>query len=170
MEMGNSASAEALLMEIEKGSTLGAVLGNGVMRTAKASNVTRIPAYKGQAFPGHDPRSVKGTGVTYLASPMGADHTAGLTYRIPRQKEKQGQNSLRAQVQAATCDTLGYCLNAVPGGQASIYDFFADLMNARYGTGLTPDDMVEIGKETLKDQLKYNDRIRPRHAIHGACR
>jgi aldehyde:ferredoxin oxidoreductase len=157
MEMGNLASAEALLMEIEKGSSLGDVLGNGVISTAKALNVTRIPAYKGQAFPGHDPRSVKGTGVTYLTSPMGADHTAGLTYRIPRQKEKQGPNSLRAQVQAATCDTLGYCLNSVPGGQASIYEFFADLMNARYGTELMPDDIVEIGKETLKDQLKFNE-------------
>ncbi len=157
MEMGNPASAEKLLMEIEQGTAFGDVLGNGVVSTATALHVERIPAYKGQAFPGHDPRSVKGTGVTYMTSPMGADHTAGLTYRAPRQKDKQAQNSLRSQVQAATCDTLGYCLNTVPGGQASMYDFFADLLNARYGMELTRDDMVEIGKQTLKDQNKFNE-------------
>ena len=158
MEMGNPESAEKLLMEIEQGTALGEALGNGVVSTAKALNVQRVPAFKGQAFPGHDPRSVKGTGVTYVTSPMGADHTAGLTYRVPQQKEKQAQNSLRSQVQAATCDTLGYCLNAVPGGQESIYDFFADLMNARYGMELTPDDIVEIGKQTLKDQNQFNEQ------------
>jgi aldehyde:ferredoxin oxidoreductase len=157
MEMGDSAAAAELLMEIEEGSAFGRALGNGVVSTAKALNVRRVPAYKGQAFPGHDPRSVKGTGVTYLTSPMGADHTAGLTYRIPRQKEKQAQNSLRSQVQAATCDTFGYCLNSVPGGQTSIYDFFADLMNARYGMELTRDDIVEIGKQTLRDQIRFNE-------------
>ena len=157
MKMGDLASAEKLLMEIEQGTAFGEALGNGVVSTAKTLNVRRVPAYKGQAFPGHDPRSVKGTGVTYATSPMGADHTAGLTYRAPRQREKQVQNSLRSQVQAATCDTFGYCLNSVPGGQESIYDFFADLMNARYGMGLTPDDIVEIGKQTLKDQIKFNE-------------
>ena len=64
---------------------------------------------------------------------MGADHTAGLTYRMPWNKGKQAENSLQAQIRAATCDAYGYCLNSLPGGRASIYQFFADLMNARYG-------------------------------------
>lgn len=157
MKMGDWESAAELLMQIEKGTELGAALGNGVVSTAKALGLKRVPAFKGQAIPGHDPRSVKGTGVTYVTSPMGADHTAGLSYRLPRSKEKQVENSLRFQVQAATCDTFGYCLNAIPGGQASIYDFFADLMNARYGMSLTSKDIVEIGKQTLKDQLRFNE-------------
>lgn len=156
MKMGNLDSAVVLLDEIEKGSELGQALANGVVATAQALGVKRIPAYKGQALPGHDPRSVKGTGVTYVTSPMGADHTAGLTYRKPRQKEKQALNSLRSQVQAAVCDTFGYCLNAVPGGQTSIYAFFADLVNARYRLELTPDDVVEIGKQALRDMLAFN--------------
>jgi aldehyde:ferredoxin oxidoreductase len=156
MKMGDLDSAVALLDEIEIGTDLGQALGNGVVATAKALNVKRIPAFKGQALPGHDPRSVKGTGVTYVTSPMGADHTAGLTYRIPQQKEKQAANSLRSQVQAAVCDTFGYCLNAVPGGQSSIYSFLAELTNARFGLTLNVDDVVDIGKQTLRDQLEFN--------------
>jgi alcohol dehydrogenase class IV len=158
MSFGDWESAARLLEEIEKETPLGLALGNGVVATAKYLNVSRIPAYKGQAIPGHDPRSVKGTGVTYFTSPMGADHTAGLTYRIPRSRDKQAENSLRSQIQAATCDAFGYCLNSVPGGRASIYQFFADLMNARYGLRLTPEDIMEIGKQTLRDQLAFNEK------------
>ena len=156
MSFGDWESAARLLEEIEKETPLGLALGNGVVATAKYLNVSRIPAFKGQAIPGHDPRSVKGTGVTYFTSPMGADHTAGLTYRIPKNKDKQAENSLRSQIQAATCDAFGYCLNSVPGGRASIYPFFAGLVNARYGLQLTPKDIMQIGKQTLKDQLAFN--------------
>ena len=158
MLFGDWESAARLLGEIEEGTELGVALGNGVVATAKYLNVSRVPAYRGQAIPGHDPRSVKGTGVTYFTSPMGADHTAGLTYRIPRNKDKQAENSLRSQIQAATCDAFGYCLNSVPGGRASVYQFFAYLMNARYGLQLTPADIMEIGKQTLRDQIAFNEK------------
>jgi aldehyde:ferredoxin oxidoreductase len=158
MTMGDWQSAARLLEEIEKKTPLGRALGNGVVETAAFLNIKRVPAFKGQALPAHDPRSVKGTGVTYFTSPMGADHTAGLTYRMPRNKSKQGENSLQAQIKAATCDAYGYCLNSVPGGRASIYQFFADLMNARYGINMTPQDVMETGKQTLRDQLAYNEK------------
>lgn len=158
MSFGDWKSAARLLEEIENETPLGLALGNGVVATAQYLNISRVPAYKGQAIPGHDPRSVKGTGVTYFTSPMGADHTAGLTYRIPRNKDKQAENSLKSQIQAATCDAFGYCLNSVPGGRASIYQFFADLMNARYGLRLTPEDIMEIGKHTLRDQIAFNEK------------
>jgi len=157
MTFGDEESAARLLEEIEKETPLGLALGNGVVATAQYLNISRVPAYKGQAIPAHDPRSVKGTGVTYFTSPMGADHTAGLTYRIPKNKDKQAENSLKSQIQAATCDAFGYCLNSVPG-RGSIYQFFADLMNARYGLRLTPQDIMEIGKQTLRDQLAFNEK------------
>jgi len=157
MKMGDVESAIKLLMEIEQGTEFGSILANGIVNTAKALNISRVPAFKGQAIPAHDPRAVKGVGVTYATSPMGADHTAGLTYRIPLQKNGQIANSLRFQVQAATCDTLEYCINSIPGGQASLYRFLAELLNARYGLSLTDDDVVEIGKQTLKDELKFNE-------------
>jgi aldehyde:ferredoxin oxidoreductase len=157
MKMGDAESALQLLMEIEQGTEFGNTLANGVVDTAKALNIDRVPAYKGQAIPAHDPRAVKGIGVTYATSPMGADHTAGLTYRIPLQKSGQITNSMRFQVQAATCDTMEYCINAIPGGETSLYAFFAELLNARYGVKLTDDDVFEIGKQTLKDELKFNE-------------
>jgi len=157
MEMGSEEGATKLFQEIEQGTEFGNILANGVVSTAKALGVSRVPAFKGQAIPAHDGRAAKGIGVTYATSPMGADHTAGLTYRIATQKTGQIANSMRFQVQAATWDTLGYCLNAVPGGQASTYKFLADLLNARYGLNLTDEDMQEIGKQTLKDELKFNE-------------
>lgn len=157
MKMGDAESAIKLLAEVEQETELGRAIANGVVSTAKVLNVSRVPAYKGQAIPGHDPRAVKGTGMTYATSPMGADHTAGLTYRNPLQNTAQDRNSLRFQIQAAVCDTFGYCINAIPGGPASLYGFLADLVNARYGLCITEDDIVEIGKQTLADQLKFNE-------------
>lgn len=157
MAWGDGESAEKLLAEIEKGTPLGQALGNGVVAAARYFNLSRVPAYKGQAIPAHDPRSVKGTGVTYFTSPMGADHTAGLTYRIPQNRLKQVENSLRSQIQAAVCDSFGYCLNAVPGRE-SVNRFIADLMNARYGCRMNPADVMETGKQTLRDQLAFNEK------------
>ncbi len=154
---GDPAGAIRLLAEIEKGTPLGVALANGVVATADYLNIDRVPAYKGQAIPAHDPRSVKGTGMTYFTSPMGADHTAGLTYRIAKDKHGQAENSLRSQIRAATCDAFGYCLNSVPGSRP-VYPFLADLMNARFGLDLTPEDIMEVGKQTLRDQLAFNEK------------
>jgi len=156
MHIGDADGAIHLLEEIEEGTGFGTVLGNGVVSTAQALNVTRVPAFKGQGIPAHDGRAAKGIGMTYATSPMGADHNAGLTYKRPGQRTGQVENSLSAQIKAATCDTIGYCLNSVPGGQVSVYEFFADLLNARYGLNLTMDDVVEIGKQTLKDEHRFN--------------
>ncbi len=156
MKIGDADSVMKLLGEIEKGTELGRILGDGVVATAEAFNITRIPAFKGQALPAHDPRAVKAMGVTYATSPMGADHTAGLTYKNPLSKDGQVLTSLRFQLRAAVCDTFGYCLNSVPGRQASIYDFVADLLNARFGVTVSPDDVLEIAKQDLRDELKFN--------------
>jgi len=158
MDWGDSRRAMELLQEIEKGTPLGEAIGNGVVSTAQFLGIERVPAYKGQALPAHDPRAVKGTGLTYFTSPMGADHTAGLTYRIPKSKERQIENSLGAQIRAATCDAMGYCLNALPGGRESIYQYFAELLNARFDLDLKPEEVMEIGKETLKDQISFNEK------------
>ncbi len=158
LKMGDAEGAIKLLEEIEAGTDFGEILGNGAIATAKALSVNRVPVFKGQAIPAHDGRAAKGIGVTYATSPMGADHNAGLTYKMPGSKTGQIENSLAFQIRAAACDTIGYCLNSVPGGQTSIYEFFADLLNARYGMTLAVDDLVEIGKQTLKDENIFNNK------------
>jgi len=158
MKPGDPDSVLHLLKEIEHGTELGRTIGNGVVETAKAFNISRIPAFRGQALPAHDPRAVKAMGVTYATSPQGADHTAGLTYRRPLAKNGQVVNSLRFQLRAAACDTFGYCLNSVPGRQASIYSFISDLLNARFGTDTTPDDILETAKQNLRDEIAFNEK------------
>lgn len=167
MELGDEAMATKLLAEIEQGTEFGAVLADGVVSTAKALNIERIPAFKGQAIPGHDPRGVKGTGVTYATSPMGADHTAGLTYRKAHSKSGQSANSLRFQIEASTCDVFGYCINAIPAPPASIYDYFSQLANARYGMNLADSDIMDISKMALREQVEYNKKTEF-HSKHEA--
>jgi aldehyde:ferredoxin oxidoreductase len=156
MTPGDPDSVLRLLHEIEQGSELGSILGNGVVATAEAFGIERVPAFKGQALPAHDPRAVKAMGVTYATSPQGADHTAGLCYKNPLDKDGQVLNSVRFQLRAAACDTFGYCLNSVPGRQASIYDFISNLINARFGIETSPDDVLEAAKQNLRDELAFN--------------
>ncbi len=158
MKPGDPDSVLNLLKEIEQDTELGRIIGNGVVATAKAFGISRIPAFRGQALPAHDPRAVKAMGVTYATSPQGADHTAGLTYRHPLAKNGQVANSLRFQLRAAACDTFGYCLNSVPGRQASIYSFISDLLKARFGVDTEPDDILEAAKQNLRDELRFNEK------------
>jgi len=156
MEFGNADSALALFDEIERGTEFGNTLANGVVSTCKALGVERIPAFKGQAIPAHDPRVSKATGVTYHTSPMGADHTAGTTYEGYKSKEGQVERSLKTQISVATMDSLGYCTLARPENQRALFDFLKDAINARYGLSLSIGDLVDIGRETLRTELAFN--------------
>jgi aldehyde:ferredoxin oxidoreductase len=157
MEMENVESAWTLLEEVEKGTEFGSVLGNGVVATAKALGVDRIPAFKGQAIPAHDGRVCKTCGVTYATSPMGADHTAGLSYEDPMNKEGQVDKSFEMQVIMCMVDSLGYCLLASPSDHAAALGFFKDLLRVRYGLELADEDLMEIGRQTLRDEIRFNE-------------
>lgn len=157
MEMGNAESALALMKEVEEGTELGTILGNGVVSTCKAFGISRVPAFKGQAMPAHDARVCKTAGVTYATSPMGADHTAGISYEDSISKEGQLERSRSTQILAAMEDSLGYCLIARPGNLEAYLAFLKDLINARYGLNLREEDLREIGKQTLRDELRFNE-------------
>ena len=101
-----------LLDEITRDTLLGRLLCQGATTTGKVLGVTRVPAVKGQSLSAYDPRAMKGTGVTYSTSPMGADHTAGnclpgrVGYRPETQKaldprEPEGQLALSRDLQHA---------------------------------------------------------------------
>jgi len=117
LDWGDGEKALGLVQEIAKGTDDGILLGNGGLFTGKALNVDRIPHVKGRILAGYDPRALKGTGVTYATSPMGADHTAGNALPSPANPD---YNPMAATGQApvsqflqnhnATVDTLGVCL------------------------------------------------------------
>jgi aldehyde:ferredoxin oxidoreductase len=159
---GDAEGAKDLVRQIGQGTPLGRILGSGVVVTGRVFGMRRVPAVKGQAIPGYDPRSLKGIGVTYATSPMGADHTAGNALELAKtldQKKPDGQvaASLRLQVRGALLDSLGVCLFIRP---AFVKDpeLLARLLNARYGWSLTYPDVQQMGLECLRMEREFNRR------------
>ncbi|MBC7325410.1 MAG: aldehyde ferredoxin oxidoreductase, partial [Moorella sp. (in: Bacteria)] len=161
LPFGDRAGVLNLLPAIGRGTTvLGRVLGQGAAVTGRVLGVTNIPAVKGQALPAYDPRSLKGIGVTYATSPMGADHTAGPTARAKVDHlNPQGQVELsrRVQLNSAIYDNLGLCLfvTAAVGARPQI---LADLLNARYGWQWGVEDLFELSKKTILMEREFNRR------------
>jgi aldehyde:ferredoxin oxidoreductase len=119
-------------------------------------------------MPAYDPRAVKGVGVTYATSPMGADHTAGYGvasnilkvggYVDPLKPDGQAELSRNLQIATAALDSAGLCvfvafaLLDIPEGLAAI----PKMLNARYGWDLTADDVTEYGREVLRREREFN--------------
>ena len=169
-EFGDTAGAEELINEIGKGTPLGRILGGGAGAVGKAFGVSRVPVVKNQAMPAYDPRAVKGVGVTYATSPMGADHTAGYAVATnimkvggevnPLLSENQAKLSSDLQVATAFIDTAGLCL-FVAFPVLDIPDAFSamvDMVNAKYGLSLTGDDITALGQRVLKTENDFNAR------------
>ncbi len=76
---GDGKKAIQLVHEMGKGTPMGRILGGGTDFAGRAFGVTRVPTVKRQSMPAYEPRAVKGIGITYATTPMGADHTAGYT-------------------------------------------------------------------------------------------
>jgi len=159
---GDAAGAKNLIRQIGQGTYLGRILGNGAVVTGKVLGVRRVPAIKGQAIPAYDPRSLKGNGVTYTTSPMGADHTAGNTLETaksvnPLGLENQVENSRRLQIRAAILDTMGLCLFTRPPF-VKRPDLFGLFLKGRYGWDFTYEDVQKIGIDALETEREFNQR------------
>ncbi len=154
--------------DIRKGTPLGRILGNGAGSVGRTYGLTRIPVVKNQGIPAYDPRSVKGIGITYATSTMGADHTAGYTiatnilkvggYVDPLSKVGQVELSRNLQIATAAVDSCGLCIFVafpaldIPECFTAIYE----MINARYGTNLDANGVVEFGKYILKTEHEFN--------------
>ena len=158
MKVGDAASALALMEEVKNGTEFGKVLADGVVATCKALGVDRIPAFKGQSIPAHDPRVTKPTGVTYATNPMGADHTAGLTYDDCFNAKGAVKRSLRQQIFNTVFDSLGFCILAGPDDRILTVKFLRKLLNARFGLDLEIEEIIQIGRKTLKRELEFNQQ------------
>ncbi|MGE5577080.1 MAG: aldehyde ferredoxin oxidoreductase family protein, partial [Syntrophothermus sp.] len=155
---GDADGAIRLVEEIGKGSILGRVLGQGGAVTGRVLGVTNVPVVKGQIMPSYDPRAVKGLGVTYATSPMGADHTAGQTIRAQvdhRSAAGQSEASRNAQINATIYDCLGVCLFVGPAVKTRL-ELLSALVNARYGTAWSGEDLRQMALETLHTELAFN--------------
>ncbi len=159
---GDAKGAGDLIRQIGLGTPLGRILGSGAVISGKVLGVGRVPAIKGQGIPGYDPRALKGNGVTYVTSPMGADHTAGNAFETARAvnplgREKQVENSRRLQVRAAILDSMGICLFTRPPFVKNP-EFFALFLKARYGWDVTYADVQQMGIDCLETEREFNRR------------
>ncbi|MGE5483808.1 MAG: aldehyde ferredoxin oxidoreductase C-terminal domain-containing protein [Ignavibacteriales bacterium] len=162
MSWGDGPGALDLVREVGRGTTLGRVLGQGAVITGAVLGVQRVPAAKGQAFPAYDPRSLKGNGVTYATSPMGADHTAGNAFGSRSEVNQllahgQIELSRKLQVLAAVLDSAGLCIFARPPVVADP-GVLINLIDRLYGYDWGPAKFEEIGIATLRCELEFNRR------------
>ena len=169
LEFGDGAGILRILEEdVTKGTGLGRIIGNGTGSVGRAYGVTRVPVVKNQAIPAYDPRSIKGMGITYATSTQGADHTMGyaVTANIlgvggnvdPMSKEGQIELSRNLQVATAAIDSTGMCLFIAFAAldDETCLPALIDLLNARFGIGLTGDDVVALGQSILKTERGFN--------------
>lgn len=157
-EFGDGAAALEFMEEIRSGTVLGRVLGNGAVITGKVLGIRNVPAINGQSMPAYDPRAIKGMGVTYATSPMGADHTYGATARAQIEQASrvgQAELSFSTQKNIAIYDTMGFCIFC-SGAIGIQHQLIADLINARYGWTVDVQWLKAVGEETLKDEHTFN--------------
>lgn len=149
-----------ILQEVYQGTLLGRLVGMGAAITGTVLGVRRIPVVKKQAMSAYDPRGVKGTGITYATTPMGADHTAGLTVFFPvdhHSKEGQVEISRKMQIQRAAYDAMGLCafLTSATGQTPQVV---VDMVNTLHNTNFTVDDWNNLAWETIKQEIAFNRR------------
>jgi aldehyde:ferredoxin oxidoreductase len=160
MEWGDGQRAMELMEEVRKGTALGRVIGNGAKLAGEVFGVQRVPVVKGQAISAYDPRAIKGTGVTYATSPQGADHTAGLTLRMPvdhLKPEGQVAASRTAQIRMAGFDSLGACIFGAFGFNMAPTTI-QDLVNGQHGWEVGADYLTELGRATIELEREFNRR------------
>jgi len=165
---GDSKGAIKLLHDIGKGTPLGRILASGTDITGKVYGLTQVPTVKGQSMPAYEPRAVKGMGVTYATTPMGADHTAGYTVAPeilgvagkvdPLTPEGKAVLSRNFQFATAFIDSSGHCLfiafpilDIVAG-----FEGMVDECNGVLGTHWTTADVATYGAAVLKKERDFN--------------
>jgi aldehyde:ferredoxin oxidoreductase len=159
-EFGDVEAIKNLLEEIRQGTVLGRVLGNGARTTGEVLGVLNVPQAKGQAFASYDPRAIKGLGVTYATTAMGADHTCGPTHRAPLDHAKpdgQAELSRKMQKMIPIVDSTGLCLFTL-GAIGAHQQVILDLINSRFGWNLNQEWLDKMCEDTLKKEHEFNRR------------
>jgi aldehyde:ferredoxin oxidoreductase len=169
IKFGDGKGALKLMDEIEKRTPTGKILAQGTEITGKVLGVTRIPTVKGQGFPAYDPRAIKGIGVTYATTPMGADHTAGYAIapeilgvyqELDPLSPDKAEVSRFLQLATAAVDATGYCLFIafavldIPEGLEGV----VESLNGVLGANLTVDDVVPIGQSIIDAEIEFNKK------------
>ncbi len=167
IEWGDAERVLEIFEEIKANSDIGKLYGNGLLHIGRELNAKRIPQVKGQGISAYDPRIMKGMSVTFATSPMGADHTAGaaISGRSANKEkdfgeltENEGKLDLSYELQLYTTilDSMGCCYFIGPDYQNM--EIITKAMNAMHGTSLKINDVINIGKKILKNEIEFNEK------------
>jgi aldehyde:ferredoxin oxidoreductase len=167
-KFGDGEKAIQMLEEVKQGTPLGFILGNGAANTAKTFGVVRCPTVKGQGMPAYEPRAIKGIGMTYAISTMGADHTSGYTIapeilgvggKVDPFDTNKAELVRNFQYTTAFIDTTGHCVFIafaildIPSG----FEGMIEECNGVFGTNWTAEDVGRIGKQVIDVERKFNE-------------
>lgn len=171
LEYGDSKKAYDLIAnDIKNATPIGRIIGAGTDVLGKIYSLVRVPTVKGQGIPAYEPRAVKGQGVTYATSTMGADHTAGYAVATnilnsggfidPLKKEGQIELSRNLQIATAAVDSTGMCIfTAFPLlDEEGAMQALVDMVNARFGTKISIDEFANLGKKVLLIERDFNQK------------
>ncbi|MBS3795630.1 MAG: aldehyde ferredoxin oxidoreductase [Candidatus Thorarchaeota archaeon] len=168
IDFGDGEAAIELLKEAyDPDSETGALVASGAKVAGEALGVDRIPVVKGQSLPAYDPRPIRGIGVTYATTPMGADHTAGYTIAAeilgikgevtdPREIKK-ADLSRTFQATTAYIDSSGYCL-FIAFAILDNDDGFAGMTETVNGFLGTEVDVTDYGMHVLEIEREFNKK------------
>jgi len=169
LEFGDGETVYKILSEdVPNGTPIGRIIGSGAGNVGKLYGLVRVPVVKNQSIPAYEPRAIKGQGITYVTTPMGADHTAGYAvatnilnsggYIDPLKKEGQVELSRNLQIASAAIDSTGMCIFvAFPAlDDPACLPALIDMINARFGINLTGDDVTNLGARILKTEHAFN--------------
>jgi len=169
LSFGDGKAAIDLIHEMGKATPQGRILGSGTATTGRIYGVTHVPVTKGQSMPAYEPRAVKGIGITYATTTMGADHTAGYTIAPeilgvsgkadPLSPEGKADLSRGFQTATAFIDSSGHCLFIAFAilDIASGYQGMIDECNGVLGTSWTAEDITAYGAAVLKKERAFNE-------------
>lgn len=169
LEYGDGKRAYDLIAnDVAEGTPLGRILGSGTGNLGKIYGLVRVPVIKNQGIPAYDPRAVKGQGVAYVTTTMGADHTAGYAVATnilgsgghvdPLKKDGQVELARNLSIATATVDSTGMCIFVafpILDDEKSL-PALVDMINARFGASLTTDDVGALGKKILLTEKEFN--------------
>lgn len=153
LEFGDSVAVFDIFKQVKEGTVLGRVIGNGTETTGKVFGVRNVPVVNGQCMAAYDPKTIKGMGITYATSTMGADHTFGASMSTDN---NIAESVLVTQRMIALIDNLGLCM-FTRGAVGSNYQIYADLLKGRFGWDINVEDLQNLGIETLKNEYKFNE-------------
>lgn len=159
-DFGDVAFMGNVLKEIREATENGKIWAQGTARVGEHYAIDRVPVVKKQGISAYDPRVIEITGITYMTSAQGADHTAGNVPKInsfDMDVEEVKQRSLEAQIINAIPDSLGLCIFGRSVTDSNI-EFIINTINAAHGTDLTPPFFRQLGIETLILEDEFNDK------------